>query len=142
MLPGDEIVEKKHKNVKHLMAIANNTDLSRSKTRKFAGLGPNLFKVDFEKQFGYSIQVDEEIPKGRVQSAQGLKEGEVEANEINTEVEIQNTAHHKAIVRQRNEHYLEFQKRFNQSLHAIMSEYDEERKTENRFTQYWNDNLR
>jgi hypothetical protein len=53
MLPGDEIVEKKHKNVKHLMAMAANSDLSKSKTRKFPGLGPNRFKVDFEKQFGY-----------------------------------------------------------------------------------------
>lgn len=49
MLPGDEIVEKKHKNVKHLMAMASNTDLSKSKTRRHAGLGPNKFKVDFEK---------------------------------------------------------------------------------------------
>lgn len=49
MLPGDEIVEKKHKNVKHLMAMAQNTDLSKRPTRKYPGLGPNKFKVDFEK---------------------------------------------------------------------------------------------
>ncbi len=49
MLPGDEIVEKKHKNIKHLMAMSLNTDLSKSKTRKFPGLGANIFKVDFEK---------------------------------------------------------------------------------------------
>lgn len=51
MLPGDEIVEKKHKNIKHLMAMSMNSDLSKSKTRKYPGLGPNVFKVDFEKQF-------------------------------------------------------------------------------------------
>ena len=56
LLPGDEIVEKKHKNVKHLMAMASNTDLSKSKTRKWPGLGPNKFKVDFEKQFSYGTQ--------------------------------------------------------------------------------------
>jgi len=51
MLPGDEIVEKKHKNMKHLMAMSMNTDLSKSKTRKYPGLGANIFHVDFEKQF-------------------------------------------------------------------------------------------
>ena len=39
MLPGDEIVEKKHKNIKHLMAMDANTDLSKRATRKFPGLG-------------------------------------------------------------------------------------------------------
>lgn len=51
MLPGDEIVEKKHKNIKQLMAMSIYSDLSKSKTRKYPGLGPNVFKVDFEKQF-------------------------------------------------------------------------------------------
>jgi hypothetical protein len=49
MLPGDEIVEKKHKNIKHLMAMEQNTDLSKRATRKFPGLGSNIFRVDFEK---------------------------------------------------------------------------------------------
>ena len=114
LLPGDEIVEKKHKNVKHLMAMAQNTDLSKSKTRKYPGLGPNKFKVDFEKQFGYSEQ-----RVGSPSTAE-VKE-EIEANEINTDVEIQNTPHHKAIVKARNEHYMEFIKRFTASMHHIMS---------------------
>ena len=67
---------------------------------------------------------------------------EIEANEVNTEVEIQNTAHHKAIIKARNEHYVEYQKRFTQSLNAIMSVYDDERKNENRFAAYWSDNLK
>ncbi len=49
MLPGDEIVEKKHKNIKHLIAMDKNTDLSKRATRKFPGLGPSIFQVDFEK---------------------------------------------------------------------------------------------
>ena len=51
MLPGDEIVEKKHKNIKHLMAMDANTDLSKRATRKFPGLGQPIFEVDFEKEF-------------------------------------------------------------------------------------------
>jgi len=51
MLPGDEVIEKKHKNVKHLIAIERNEDLSRRETRSFPGLGPSVFKVDFAKLF-------------------------------------------------------------------------------------------
>ena len=50
-MPGDEIVEKKHKNIKHLTAMDKNTDLSKSVTRKFPGLGSSIFQVDFEKHF-------------------------------------------------------------------------------------------
>ena len=39
-LPGDEIVEKKHKNIKHLMAMERNEDLSRRPSRSYPGLGP------------------------------------------------------------------------------------------------------
>lgn len=53
MLPGDEIVEKKHKNVKHLMAMEANTDLSKRATRKFPGLGQPVFQIDFERQFAH-----------------------------------------------------------------------------------------
>jgi hypothetical protein len=47
MLPGDEVVEKKHKNVKFLTAMNNGTDLGLQKTRKFPGLGAPIFRVDF-----------------------------------------------------------------------------------------------
>jgi cephalosporin-C deacetylase-like acetyl esterase len=45
-------------------------------------------------------------------------------------------------VKARNEHYAEFKARFSESLDSIMSKYDEERKEESRFTQYWNENLK
>lgn len=49
MLPGDEIVEKKHKNVRHLIAMERNEDLSRREMRSFPGLGICPFKIDFGK---------------------------------------------------------------------------------------------
>jgi len=61
MLPGDEIVEKKHKNVKFLTAMDANTDLSRQKTRKFPGLGDPVFKVDFAKLFPESVGKDMDL---------------------------------------------------------------------------------
>lgn len=62
------------------------------------------------------------------------KDGEeIERNEVNSEIDIQNTVHHKAIVKARNENYNEFKQRFAESLNLIMSRYDEERKLELRF---------
>jgi hypothetical protein len=51
LLPGDEIVEKKHANVKILTATTQNADLSKRKTRKWPGLGDNVFDIDYETQF-------------------------------------------------------------------------------------------
>jgi len=39
MLPGDEIVEKKHANIKMLTAQMESADLSKRKMRKWPGLG-------------------------------------------------------------------------------------------------------
>lgn len=49
MLPGDEVTEKKHKNVRHLIAMERNEDLSRREMRAFAGCGQCNFKIDFSK---------------------------------------------------------------------------------------------
>jgi len=54
-------------------------------------------------------------------------------NELATEVEVENTLHHKAIIRARNENYGEFKQRFQTSLNYIMSKFDSERKEEVRF---------
>ena len=51
MLPGDEIVEKKHQNIKMLTAQAQKQDLSKRATRKWPGLGLSIFEVDFATQF-------------------------------------------------------------------------------------------
>lgn len=48
MLPGDEIVEKKHANVKMLTAQIGQADLSKRKTRKWPGLGRNDFNINYE----------------------------------------------------------------------------------------------
>ena len=147
MLPGDEIVEKKHKNIKHLMAMEQNTDLSKRATRKFPGLGANIFRVDFEKQFsavyGSNTSLDgaDDLVSRPDSGSKSIIVDEVK-NEISSEVEIQNTAHHKAIIKARNENYTMFKTRFQESLNHIMSKFDGERKEEIRFNQYWNENLK
>lgn len=53
MLPGDEIVEKKHGNIKTLTAriMKGDADLSKKTTRKWEGLGPSVFEIDYPKLF-------------------------------------------------------------------------------------------
>ena len=144
MLPGDEIVEKKHKNVKHLLAMERNTDLSRSATRKFPGLGQTIFKVDFEKQFSEIYGEKNQEKERPLTGASGAKSvtNDEDKNEISHEVEIKNTPHHKSIIKARNENYLQFKTRFQQSIDEIMANFDGERKEEIRFNQYWNENLK
>ena len=145
MLPGDEIVEKKHKNIKHLMAMDANTDLSKRATRKFPGLGQPIFEVDFEKEFeAYrSMEGAEARPESQpnLSGAEGAAAEGIQ-NELTVEVEIQNTQHHKAIIRARNDNYGEFKQRFQTSLDYIMSKFDSERREEVRFQEYWNENLK
>lgn len=152
MLPGDEIVEKKHKNIKHLMAMDANTDLSKRATRKFPGLGPSIFQVDFEKQFAAYRDSDATGAEGGAASALSkpgsppgsaqAPEGDEIQNELASQVEVQNTNHHKAIIRARNDNYGEFKARFQKSLDYIMSKFDSERKEEVRFQEYWQENLK
>jgi len=106
MLPGDEIIEKKHKNIKFLTAMDIGSDLSRQKTRKFPGLGPSVFKIDFAKLFPeiYGAQKEQD-QLASATSFTGSEQAVTVENEIATEVEIENTAHHKAVVRARNENY-------------------------------------
>lgn len=138
MLPGDEIIEKKHANIKLLTAQMESADLSKRKTRKWAGLGEPPFKVDYEVLFPQYKEVkegEEETPPANAPPA------EEKTDEIRSEVEVQNTDQHKMIVKARNEHYLQFRARFEQSIEDIMSHYDELRKEECRFSNYWATNL-
>ena len=101
LLPGDEVIEKKHKNIKHLIAMERNEDLSRRETRSFPGLGASVFKIDFAKLFpaSYGATVEENSGHG------AEKEVPIVQNEINTDLTVKNTAYHKHIVKARNETY-------------------------------------
>ena len=58
-------------------------------------------------------------------------------NEINTEVSVKNTQHHKMIIKARNESYDLFKTRFNISVMRIMQKFDNDRLEEHRFNAYW-----
>lgn len=51
LLPGDEIVEKKHANIKTLTAQLQKQETGKKNTRKWPGLGPSPFEVDLATLF-------------------------------------------------------------------------------------------
>ena len=93
-------------------------DLSKRTTRKWPGLGPNVFIVDYGALFeDFKEFMDDEEDaqeanapptqpppaKGKGAEAEAPKKDDAKDNEISTEVEVQNTDHHKAIIKARNE---------------------------------------
>jgi len=58
------------------------------------------------------------------------------------EIEIKNTDQHKGIVKARNEFYLMYKSRFQESIKKLMKTYDSYREEEILFNQYWNTNLK
>lgn len=127
-LPGDEIIEKKHGNIKMLTAAKESADLSKRTTRKWPGLGPNVFEIDY----------------GALSEAYKKPDAEphdMPHNELTSEIEVKNTDHHKSIIKARNKYYQDFKVRFEASIKDIIAKYDELRKEEYRFTNYWNQNL-
>ena len=50
-LPGDEIVEKKHANIKTLTAQLQKQETGKRITRKWPGLGPSPFDIDLATLF-------------------------------------------------------------------------------------------
>ena len=58
------------------------------------------------------------------------------------EIEIKNSDQHKGIVKARNEFYLMYKSRFQESIKKIMKTYDSYREEEILFNQYWNTNLK
>lgn len=137
MLPGDEVIEKKHKNIKHLIAMERNEDLSRRETRTFPGLGANIFKIDFAKLFPdtYSVPSDET-------QISTTPETPIIQNEINTDVTVKNTPYHKHVIKARNDAYVSFRQHFEISVKRIMTKFDNDRKDEVRFNAYWQQNLK
>lgn len=153
-MPGDECVEKKHLNIRNLMAMEQNQDLSKRETRKWPGLGyPVFYMIDLEKlspsyiaaQQNQSRPVSGKEPAGTAKSSARATESEeikVPENELNTEVILKNTASHKALIKARDQYYNHFKKRFLASIRHIFDKYDTEREEESKFNTYWNNNFK
>jgi len=62
-------------------------------------------------------------------------------NELNTELMIKNTPHHKQIVKARNQHYTLYKARFEESVTKIFQRFDADRADEVKFNAYWQQSL-
>jgi hypothetical protein len=60
-----------------------------------------------------------------------------QSNELTGDFDIQNTDHHKQIIKARNEYYTSYKARFDSSIKAYAKRFDELRKEEIRFNGYW-----
>lgn len=69
------------------------------------------------------------------------KPGTPAQNELTAEVEVKNCIQHKSIIKARNEYYQIYKERFERSIQEVMQKYDELRKEEERFAEYWKQNL-
>ena len=86
MLPGDEIIEKKHGNIKMLTAQMESADLGKKATRKWDGLGKNVFEIDYPSLFPDYKDLGPAVPEGGEPP-----KTEIPKNELTSEIEIQNT---------------------------------------------------
>lgn len=56
------------------------------------------------------------------------------------DIEIENTPHHKAIIKNRDEHYNRFVDRFKKNFDRVMKKYDAIRDEEENYNDYWEKN--
>ena len=63
-------------------------------------------------------------------------------NELSNDIDVLNTEHHKHIIKARNEYYTSFKTRFEKSVKGIVGQFDNLRKEELRFNNYWAQNLK
>ena len=127
-------------------------DMSKKSTRKWEGLGPNVFDVDYGSMFEeYKEFKNEEEDRATTPAmvpppAKGQPVPEVNTintlNQISKEVEVKNTDFHKSIIKARNEYYSTFKTRFESSIQGVMKNYNEYRAEEVAFNNYWNQNLK
>ena len=105
-------------------------DLSKRKTRKWPGLGQSVFEVDYANLFEEYKEAKD--PTEGTDNTQTMEKVEID-NEITKEIEVMNTPQHKGIIKARNEYYLMFKDRFENSIKDVMAEYDDYRKEDVRF---------
>ena len=104
-------------------------DPSKRVTRKWPGLGPNVFVVDYAALFPefseFKTEGDDDRAttpaqappaKGGKGQEQVVEKDDTKENEIMSEIEVKNTNHHKAIIKARNEYYGVYKARFEKSI--------------------------
>ena len=133
LLPGDDVSEKKHLNVKNLMVQREKEGgyverTNRGLMEKWKGLPKAAFEIDF------TVRPEYKKPEST--------EEEKKAEEGMTEpVESIKTSYHKILVKQRDESFKRFKLFFDEKLNKYFAVYDANRTAEYKFKESWDKNV-
>ncbi len=150
LLPGDEVSEKKHKNVKALYKEKNKMgDPAKKHVRIWKGFGKNPFNVDLFALASYAglkpegWQPEEKSDTPTPPAPKEQKKGQPkqaaqpDSDEMLQESETPNTLHHKALMRSRTEIFRRYVEKFQHNYEGVMEYYDEQRLEENKHQLNW-----
>ena len=134
LLPGDDVSEKKHLNIKNLMVQREKEGgyverTNRGLLEKWKGLPKKAFEVDFTNR-----------PEFKKEDKQ--EEEKKEPGEENTEaIESIKTSYHKILIKQRDESFKRFKLFFDEKLKKYFAVYDAHRVAELKFKESWEKNV-
>jgi len=136
MLPGDDISEKKHLNIKNLMVQKEKEGgyvekTNRGTIQKWKGLPKMSFEIDF-------------LSKPEYKKPDAPVEEKKENPEIimTDEIESIKTTYHKAIIKQRDESFKRFKAQFDEKVSKYFAIYDMHRSAEYKFKESWERNVK
>ena len=137
LLPGDDISEKKHLNVKNLMVQKEKEGgyverTNRSTKEKWKGLLKAAFDIDFAAR--------KEYKKDHLAPEEKKAEGG-EGSLFTSEIETIKTVYHKAMIKQRDESFKRFKTFFDAKLNKYFEVYDSHRLAEHKFKESWEKNV-
>ena len=147
LLPGDEVSEKKHKNVKALYKEKNKMgDPNKKHIRVWKGFVKNPFNVDLFNLPNYAglkpegwappefkSETPPPAPKDPKKSQAKQPAAAADTDEMLNESETPNTIHHKTLMRSRTEIFKRYVEKFQHNYEMIIEFYDEQRLEENKY---------
>ena len=136
LLPGDDVSQKKHLNIKNLVVQREKEGgyverTNRGATEKWRGLPKAAFEID------YSSRPEFKKPENPA-SPPEEKKHEVEMTE---EIQSIKTSYHKAMVKQRDESFKRFKAFFDERIAKYFATYDAHRVAEYKFKESWERNV-
>jgi len=157
VLPGDDIAEKKHMNIKKLMIQKEKGGYIESNNRgaleKWKGLPKKAFKIDYQSLPEYKIedaeseQIIEEVKKEvkkeikKDAKKESKKEEPEEDPNFTEELKSIKTIYHRALIKQRNESFKNFKNLFDEKVNKYFTLYNSHRTPEYKFKESWDKNV-
>ncbi len=138
LLPGDDVSEKKHLNIKNLMVQHEKEGgyverTNRGTVEKWKGLPKGAFDVDFASRPEYK----KPVPEGEAPP----EEKKHDESSLTDPIESIKTGYHKMLIKQRDESFKRFKTFFDERLGRYFATYDGHRTAEFKFKESWEKNV-